>query len=69
MVLAGTSTGPTRLGVSRAEMFKVFNMGIGFVLIVKPPYVDRVMRILKRRGEQPVIVGKIQRGKGKVRLK
>ena len=58
-----------RLGVSRTEMFKVFNMGIGFILIVKPPYLTRVMRILKHRGERPLIVGKIQRGRGKVVLK
>lgn len=58
-----------KLGVSRGEMFKVFNMGIGFVIVVKPPYVTRIMRVLKRRGEKPLIIGKIQRGKGKVRLK
>jgi len=58
-----------KLGVARAEMFKVFNMGIGFVLIVKPAYVPRIMSILKRSREQPIIIGRIQRGGGRVVFK
>ena len=58
-----------RLGVSRAEMFKVFNMGIGFVFVVRPFFVEGVMRILRRAGEQPVKLGRIQRGGGRVRIR
>jgi len=58
-----------KLGVARAEMFKVFNMGVGFVLIVKPAYVPRVMRILKQSAERPIIIGRIQRGGGRVVFK
>ena len=58
-----------RLGVTRAEMFKVFNMGIGYVFVVRPFFAEGIMRVLRRSQEQPVIIGSIQRGKGKVRLR
>ena len=57
-----------RLGTTRTEMFRVFNMGIGFVMIVKPFYVRGVMRTLKKAGEQPFIAGRIERGRQRVRF-
>lgn len=57
-----------RLGVTQAEMFKVFNMGIGYVFVVRPFFAKGVMRVLRRSQEQPEIIGSIQPGKGKVRL-
>jgi len=58
-----------KCGTTRAEMFKVFNMGIGFVIIVRPTFVGGVMRILRRAGEKPFILGSVRRGSGKVVLK
>lgn len=58
-----------RLGASRTEMLKVFNMGIGFVMIVRPFFADSVMRILKRAGEQPCKIGRIRRGTGRVQFR
>lgn len=57
-----------KLGTSRSEMLKVFNMGIGFVLIVKPHFVNGVLRALCSAGEEPIALGKVKRGRGKVRL-
>jgi len=57
-----------KLGTTQKEMYKVFNMGLGFVLIVKPFYVEGVMRILKRAREKPFIVGRIERGTQQVRF-
>lgn len=57
-----------RLGVTRTEMFKVFNMGIGFVLVVRPFFAEGVMRVLRRAGEKPFQLGRIQRGAGRVRI-
>ncbi|MCO6435868.1 MAG: phosphoribosylformylglycinamidine cyclo-ligase [Phycisphaerae bacterium] len=57
-----------KLGVSRAEMFKVFNMGIGFVFIVRPAFVKGVLRSLKRVGEEGIVIGKVSRGSRRVRL-
>lgn len=57
-----------KLGTTRAEMYKVFNMGVGYVFIVKPFYVSGVLRILERTGERPFVFGRIERGRQKVRL-
>lgn len=58
-----------RLGTTRAEMFKVFNMGIGFVFIVRPYFADGVMRVLRQAGERPITLGRIQRGGQRVRFR
>ena len=57
-----------KLGTTRQEMYRVFNMGIGLVMIVKPFYVDGVMRILKRQREKPVVIGRVERGSQTVRF-
>ena len=50
----------------RSEMFRVFNMGIGYVLVVSPAFTRSIMATLKRSGETPCVLGKIKRGKGRV---
>lgn len=57
-----------KLGTTRAEMFKVFNMGVGFVFVVRPHFAEGVTRILRRTGEEPFLMGHIKRGGGRVRL-
>ena len=54
--------------VDRDEMYRVFNMGIGMVLIVRPEDVGRTLRILRRVGESPVLVGQIEKGRIPVRI-
>lgn len=56
-----------RLGVSRSEMYRVFNMGIGFVLVVRPAFAQSVVRHLRRLGEDAYRIGTIRRGSGKLR--
>jgi phosphoribosylformylglycinamidine cyclo-ligase len=51
-------------GVSAKEMGRVFNMGIGFVMIVSPYYADHIARILEKAGETVYPIGRIVRGKG-----
>jgi phosphoribosylformylglycinamidine cyclo-ligase len=50
------------------EMDRVFNMGIGYVLIVRPTFAESVVRQLNRAGERAEIIGEITKGKGKVDL-
>lgn len=57
-----------RLGVARGEMFKVFNMGIGYVFVVRPRNAQGVLRALRGVGEDPVILGRIVTGNGRVVL-
>ena len=55
-------------GVDNAEMERVFNMGIGFCLIVRPTFADAVARRLTRTGERVAKIGVIGRGAGRVRF-
>ena len=51
-------------GVEEAEMFRVFNMGIGMVLVVSPYYVGAITRRLEERGERVWPIGEIVEGDG-----
>jgi phosphoribosylformylglycinamidine cyclo-ligase len=58
-----------RLGdIDEAEMFRVFNMGIGMVLVVRPFYADHIMNQLGRRGVNSWIIGEVRTGHRTVRL-
>jgi len=48
------------------EMGRVFNMGIGLVLMVSPYYADHVAGILERAGETVYHLGRVARGGGEV---
>jgi len=49
--------------VDHDEMYRVFNMGIGYTIIVRQKDVDATMKILKKMRQAPVIIGKITKGK------
>lgn len=53
-------------GVDETEMYQVFNMGIGFAIFVRPRSTATVLRRLEKAGEQPVVIGKVRRGRGQV---
>ena len=57
-----------RGGIEPDEMFRVFNMGVGFVLMVRPAFANSVVRQLTRLGETAVIMGEIAKGSSRVRL-
>jgi phosphoribosylformylglycinamidine cyclo-ligase len=49
-----------RLGhVSSAEMHQIYNMGIGFCVLVAEPDRDAVLSILKRHGRRAQVIGRI----------
>lgn len=51
-----------RLGkIAPAEMFLVFNMGIGFCIVVAPEEADRVIEIAGRHGRSAAVVGYVVR--------
>jgi phosphoribosylformylglycinamidine cyclo-ligase len=58
-------TGP----VEEDEMFRVFNMGVGYVLIVAEDFAHSVAKKLARSGEHVYAIGRITRGTGEVVLK
>lgn len=55
--------------VEEDEMFRVFNMGIGFVLIVAEDFANSIARKLTRFGEKVYKIGRITTGTGKVFFK
>jgi phosphoribosylformylglycinamidine cyclo-ligase len=43
--------------VSTAEMYQVYNMGIGFCVVVEPSSADDVIKIVNRHGRQAWKIG------------
>ena len=52
--------------IPHREMFNVFNMGIGMMIIVKPEDSDKVIQILESKGEKAYKIGEITNQKGVV---
>lgn len=49
-----------RLGnIPRQEMFRTFNMGIGFILAVAPEDASELLMQMRMEGEEPVIIGRV----------
>jgi len=55
-------------GVSRDEMFRVFNMGVGYLLVVSSSIAGKVMRLVEENGGKAVMVGDVVSGDGHVEL-
>ncbi len=56
-------------GVKRDEMFRVFNMGIGFVLIVRPTFANAVIGHFRRHRLDALAIGRIRKGPKKVEIR
>jgi phosphoribosylformylglycinamidine cyclo-ligase len=52
--------------IAEEEMFNVFNMGIGYVIAVKPAFADSVQEQLQKLGQSVCVLGKLTRGTGRV---
>ncbi len=48
--------------IDESEMFRTFNMGIGFVLITKDQYADEVMRKINQFGDHAYFIGVVRKG-------
>lgn len=55
-------------GISDEEMFHVFNMGIGMCVVISPDMMERSLEALRSLGEDPVVIGQIERGERGVRI-
>ncbi|MEL7473175.1 MAG: AIR synthase-related protein, partial [Planctomycetota bacterium] len=55
--------------VDADEMARVFNMGVGYVLVVRPSFADSIADQLTRAGETVYRLGRITKGTGKVVVK
>jgi phosphoribosylformylglycinamidine cyclo-ligase len=52
-------------GVDKDEMYRVFNMGIGYTLVVRPAFAASIMKQLTRLGETVYPIGSIKEGTGR----
>ncbi|MBU1630917.1 MAG: phosphoribosylformylglycinamidine cyclo-ligase, partial [Candidatus Omnitrophica bacterium] len=52
--------------ITRKEMFSVFNMGIGMVIIVPPNEEKRILKYFSKKKETVFSIGKIVRGEKRV---
>jgi phosphoribosylformylglycinamidine cyclo-ligase len=55
-------------GVSDDEMAKVFNLGIGMVLVVPPSDAYKALDLLRSQGHRAVEIGQVVQGSGEVQL-
>jgi phosphoribosylformylglycinamidine cyclo-ligase len=55
-------------GVSDAEMYEVFNMGIGMTLIVDAKKAAAIQQAAKKLGHKSYLIGEIAKGRGGVEL-
>ncbi len=53
-------------GVERDEMLRVFNMGIGMVLMLAPEEVERVSKRFVDIGQKFYFIGNVVKGSGRV---
>ena len=55
-------------GVDEAEMYHVFNMGVGMVVVLPPSQIDTAIASLRELGESPSLIGEIIHGEKCVRI-
>jgi phosphoribosylformylglycinamidine cyclo-ligase len=52
--------------IGREEMLRTFNLGIGMILVARPPVAEGLLRALRRQGEAAHVVGSIVKGSRRV---
>ncbi|MGR6835296.1 phosphoribosylformylglycinamidine cyclo-ligase [Syntrophomonas erecta] len=45
--------------VEKDEMYRTFNMGIGYTLIASPQQSDKALMCLRDKGEKPIVIGRV----------
>jgi phosphoribosylformylglycinamidine cyclo-ligase len=58
----------SRSRVPEAELYQVFNMGIGMVSVVAPRVAGNALKFIRSRGHRAWIIGEIRRGRGRTRV-
>lgn len=55
-------------GIDPDEMYRVFNMGIGYVIIVRPGDREKTLALLREARAGAQVIGSVQSGRGRVVL-
>lgn len=56
-------------GIDEAELYQVFNMGVGMTFIVSGDKADAVLRFIKAQGIKTWLVGEVAKGSGVVHVR
>ncbi|MCM8767663.1 MAG: phosphoribosylformylglycinamidine cyclo-ligase [Candidatus Omnitrophica bacterium] len=54
--------------ISEKEMFSVFNMGIGLILVVDKEKVEKNIEVIKNYKFKPYIIGQVKKGEKKIEI-
>ena len=54
--------------IEEQMMYNTYNMGLGMIVAVSPENVDAAMEAIKKAGDTPYVVGKIENGEKGVTL-
>jgi phosphoribosylformylglycinamidine cyclo-ligase len=55
-------------GVPEAELYQVFNMGIGIVAIVSAEKADAILKFIRAQKHKAWLIGEVVKGKGEARV-
>lgn len=58
----------TKGNVPTEEMWRVFNMGIGLILVVRPDQVEKSCSLLKQAGQPATVIGTVQTRKNNLEV-
>ena len=58
----------THGGIPEAELYQVFNMGIGMTVIVAEDQADAALRFIRARGQAAWFIGEVVKGRGAARV-
>ncbi len=54
--------------IPHREMFNIFNMGIGMIVVMPENEAEKAQKIMASYGEESKIIGKVKKGNGKVEI-
>ena len=55
--------------IAESERYRVFNMGIGMVLVIEPKKLSRVEAVLQATGEDYYLIGQVTENRGEARVR
>ncbi len=55
--------------VEKLEMYRTFNMGVGYIIALSPMHCDKALNCLRAKGEKPILLGRVEKGLERVVIK
>ncbi|MEN6325048.1 MAG: phosphoribosylformylglycinamidine cyclo-ligase [Syntrophomonas sp.] len=55
--------------VEKLEMYRTFNMGVGYIIALSPMHYDKALNCLRAKGEKPILLGRVEKGLERVVIK